>query len=108
MNKKALIIGGAATVLVLGGTGAAVALTGTPPPTREQVYIAQLEERGIPIADESKALTAAQTVCDAIKSGIPAWLLASELNNEADSLDGAQALAFISITQDNYCPGASK
>lgn len=108
MNKKALIIGGAATALVLGGTGAAVALTSTSPPTRDQVYLAQLQERDIPIVSEEKALKAAQLVCDAIKSGIPAWMIATELDDDVDSLDGPKALGFVIVTQDNYCPGASK
>lgn len=106
--NKALIIGGAATVLVLGGTGAAVALTGTPTPSRDEVYIAQLQERDIPIVSEEKAIQAAQVVCDGIKTGIPAWMIANELDEQSDALDARHALGFISVVQDNYCPGESK
>lgn len=107
MKKKAAIIGGVASALVLGGTGLAVALTGTPP-SRDDVYISTLDERGIPIVSREKALDAAVIVCDAIKTGLPAWMIAQTLDEESDALDARQALAYTSITQDAYCPGATR
>lgn len=103
--SRAVIIGAvAASALVLGGTGTAVALFSNPAPTKDQVYIAALKERDIPIVTEEKAVQAAQVICDAIKTGVPGYMIAEAMSDDESTLDGTQALAIVSIAQDSYCP----
>ncbi len=101
---KRIVIAALAAGLLTGCSPAALGIGHQP--SREERYIAALKDRGLPLKDDvepEKAKDAALATCDLISADVPQWMIADAITEKTD-LDGAQALAYLSVTRTFYCP----
>lgn len=102
---KRLIVAAVAALMLTGCSVSTAGVAIGPKLTKEERYIQALKDRDLPVIDDpAKAKAAAQVTCDLISADVPQWMIAEQIT-ESTSLDAAQALAFLSVTREFYCPG---